>query len=208
MTEHESGGNISRRQLIKRGAVAGGAAIWVPPVIQSLRVPAHAQTGSPPPLSCIVDGFMTGGGFAEVAGIGRVTYDLHKIECPPIESPPELRVTWKTGKGANVVSYAFELLAFTSRTCLDDPGIVNGANATFDTIVGTGTGTLTINGVTQNASCEFGFTDDDESGILNDRVTIIVYDAGNNVVVSIVNALVNGGNLQSHEGNFAFGDAC
>ena len=35
---------ISRRGLIKPGAIAGGAAIWAAPVIQSFTSPAGAET--------------------------------------------------------------------------------------------------------------------------------------------------------------------
>ncbi|MGH9247601.1 MAG: hypothetical protein ACRD29_25490 [Acidimicrobiales bacterium] len=40
---------ISRRQLIKRGALVGGAVIWVTPVVQSFTSPAFAAQGSPRP---------------------------------------------------------------------------------------------------------------------------------------------------------------
>lgn len=41
---------ISRRTLLKRGAVVGGTLLWVAPVIKSLTPPAFGQTnGSPPP---------------------------------------------------------------------------------------------------------------------------------------------------------------
>src|SRR5688572_27756739 len=103
----DGGKGLSRRQLIKRGAVVGGAAIWVPPVIQSLRLPAHAQQGSP--VSCIVDGFMTGGGFVEVAGLGKVHYELRNLDCPPLTSPPELKISWGKGQTAS----SFELTTFT-----------------------------------------------------------------------------------------------
>jgi hypothetical protein len=34
---------ISRRELIRRGAIAGGTLIWATPVVQSLTPPAYAQ---------------------------------------------------------------------------------------------------------------------------------------------------------------------
>ena len=40
---------ISRRQLMKRGAVVGGTILWAAPVIQSLSAPAFAQTNTPKP---------------------------------------------------------------------------------------------------------------------------------------------------------------
>jgi hypothetical protein len=49
MSDHEAaGGGLSRRDVIRRGAVAGGTLLWATPVIQSLGGVAHAQ-GSPGP---------------------------------------------------------------------------------------------------------------------------------------------------------------
>jgi hypothetical protein len=199
---------LSRRQLIKRGAVVGGAAIWVPPVIQSLRMPAFGQVGSPQPPLCIVDGFMTGGGFIDMASGVKVHYQLLKFDCPPLTSPPELKVSWSTGKGATKVDYDFQLDTFTSRLCTNNPNIADGPNANFDTAVGTGTGELKINNVTQTGSIQFAFVDGGEGNSSSDTVTLIIFDAGNNVILTIVNQLVDGGNIQAHDGNWAFGDAC
>lgn len=205
--EKQSG--ISRRQLIKRGAVVGGAALWVPPVVQSLRVPAYGQTGSPPPVSCIVDGFMTGAGAGESTTGVKVNYDLRVIDCPPLTSAPELKIAWSVGKpGNNKTTYEFELTTFTDRTCIDDPGVLNGPEANFDTIIGSGTGTLTINGVAQNGSVNFTFVDNDEGNGSMDTVALTVYDANNVAVITVPSQIVQQGNLQAHKGNLAFGDAC
>lgn len=40
---------VSRRELLKRSAIAGGTVLWVAPVIQSFTAPAFA--GSPPPAA-------------------------------------------------------------------------------------------------------------------------------------------------------------
>jgi len=40
---------ISRRNLLKRGAIAGGTLLWVAPVIKSLTPPAFAAEPSPEP---------------------------------------------------------------------------------------------------------------------------------------------------------------
>lgn len=45
----ESG--ISRRELLRRGAIVGGTMVWAVPVLQSLTPPAFAQ-GSPRPCGC------------------------------------------------------------------------------------------------------------------------------------------------------------
>jgi hypothetical protein len=43
-SEGHRGSGIPRRTLIKRGAIVGGL-VWATPVVQSLRIPAHAQEG-------------------------------------------------------------------------------------------------------------------------------------------------------------------
>jgi hypothetical protein len=40
-------GGVSRREIIKRGAIVGGTALWAAPVIQSLASPAMAQGHDP-----------------------------------------------------------------------------------------------------------------------------------------------------------------
>lgn len=46
--EPQTNSSISRRTAIKRGAIIG-AGVWVVPTISSMRLPAHAQVGSPMP---------------------------------------------------------------------------------------------------------------------------------------------------------------
>lgn len=196
---------LSRRQLIKRGAIVGGVALWAPPVVQSFRMPAYGQVGSPqPPVTCIVDGFMTGKGTFLLAGGSKVNYDLRKLDCPPLDSPPELKVDWKAGGN----EYGFELSAFTSKVCTDDPGIPNGADATFDTVTGSATGTLTVNGVPENASVTFQFVDAGEGNNSGDKGSITIVGDNSGQVLNILDQLIDGGNLQAHHGNFAVGDAC
>ena len=53
---------ISRRSLIKKGAIAGGAMMWATPVVQSLTMPAGAATPEHNCCSCnqdIIPGFVT-----------------------------------------------------------------------------------------------------------------------------------------------------
>ncbi len=196
---------LSRRQLMKRGAVVGGAALWVPPVVQSLRMPAHAQVGSPePPVECIVDGFMTGKGTVDLAGGLSVDYELRQLDCPPLTSSPELKVDWTDGG----VVYSFELFTFTSRLCTDDPGIPNGANANFDTVTGSGDGTLTVDGVPESASVSFQFVDAGEGVNSLDSASISITGVNSGPVLSFANEVIDKGNQQAHDGNFAFGEAC
>jgi len=43
---------VTRRDLLRRGAVVGGTLLWVAPVIQSVTPPAFAQSQSPVVVSC------------------------------------------------------------------------------------------------------------------------------------------------------------
>ena len=197
MAEEVTKTNISRRQLIKRGAVVGGAAIWVPPVVQSMRLPAFAQTGSPPPATCIIDGFMTGGGAVSAADLD---YELHTLNCPgqPGNQAPHLVATWD--------NYKFVVTSYTNVTCFDDPNVPNGASADFDTITGTAVGTL--NGV-PGATAQFTFVDGGEGLPPNgDRVTLIVSNVNNVVVLNVVDQFVEKKNQQTHGGVEATGRAC
>lgn len=62
--EREQAG-ISRRSLIKRSAIVGGAAVWATPVVQSFTSPAGAQglptSGSPQCEPCFVFSITVGG---------------------------------------------------------------------------------------------------------------------------------------------------
>ncbi len=50
--ELRRGLGISRRDLLKRGAVVGGTLVWAAPAIQSLTTPAYGQTrGTPRPCA-------------------------------------------------------------------------------------------------------------------------------------------------------------
>lgn len=44
-------GGLTRRDVLRRGGVVGGALLWTAPVVQAIRVPSAlaATTGSPPP---------------------------------------------------------------------------------------------------------------------------------------------------------------
>jgi len=43
---------MTRRELLRRGAVVGGALVWVAPAIQSVKVPAFASTLGRSPGTC------------------------------------------------------------------------------------------------------------------------------------------------------------
>ena len=201
---------LSRRQLIQRGLVIGGA-IWIPPVVQSLRMPAAAATGSPAP--CTQDtGTMTGSGYAYISGTsGRKVHYVTggQLSCAPAGSN-NLSVTWDNGlKGQNTINYEFDLTSITSITCSANPSYPIGPNANFNETSGTGTGTFLIDNVAQpgSATITFDLIDGGEPGIGNDHVTIIIQYPGSTTVLSVVNQPLTAGNLQTH-GNTAFGNAC
>lgn len=60
MGETEEGG-LSRRSFVKRGAIAGGAAVWALPVIDSFTSPAAGQTRGTPACECFFCATITGG---------------------------------------------------------------------------------------------------------------------------------------------------
>ena len=43
---------LTRRELLRRGAVVGGALVWVAPAVQSIRTPAFAQAMGQSPGVC------------------------------------------------------------------------------------------------------------------------------------------------------------
>ena len=51
----ESG--MTRRDLMRRGAIVGGTLLWVAPAIQSIGSKAYAQTGSPLCTACLATQF-------------------------------------------------------------------------------------------------------------------------------------------------------
>jgi hypothetical protein len=102
---------------------------------------------------------MTGGGsiFTPIAGVStRVTHGF-ELHCNRNDDPNRLEINWT----ANGVENNFHLGNLTSVTCSDDPAIVpNPPGASFDTYVGSGTGTC--NGLP--ASISFSLTDAGEPG--------------------------------------------
>jgi len=213
---------ITRRQAIQRGAIIS-TAIWVPPLIQSIRMPARAQVaGSPPP--CVVDtGFMTGDGFAYISGTSgpKIHYKTSgpaspgngNLNCAPTGSET-LEVDWKitTGSGRNKVThnYEFDMTSLTSIACSINGSYPIGPNANFNETAGSGTGTLLIDGVAQPGTAtliSFVLTDAGEPSIGHDLVSFRILYPGNAVYLDVAGQPLTQGNLQTH-GNTAFGNAC
>jgi hypothetical protein len=197
---------ISRRQAIKRGAVVGSAAIWLPPLIQSIRVPANAQEAGSP-LPC---GFMTGGGFVRIGSV-TVNYNVIGHCANPTIPPDKVDVSWSTGSGNSKISYDFNLTSIATSSCEDTPNVdPEPPDANFDTYKGTGSGTLkvkTTNGTTtENATITFSFTDAGEGPLSSDMVNqITIVDSSNTTVLNVLSKKADGGNLQAHT---AFGNKC
>lgn len=196
MSDKAGSTGLSRRELMRRGALAGGAAIWVTPAVQSVASPVFgaAVSPAPGPEGC---GRMTGGGFIDTERYGRVTYGF-QLRCgDPAVPPNRLEVNWSAGR----TPHQFHLTGPFSAVCTDTPGISpNPPKADFDTLTGTGTGRLRIGSNKQAATVEVTLTDAGEpgsppSGV--DRTRILVRDSGGAVVL-LVDGFADGGNLQAH----------
>lgn len=179
--EHEAGG-MSRRTLIKRSAIVGGTVLWAAPVVQSFTSPAFGQVGTAEEIC----GRMTYGGFIDTVLYGRVTYG-GELHCgTPAVPPNRLEVNWEGGNN-------FHLTGDFTSSCLDTPAIETPPAADFDTLVGSGTGTLN-----QQAgySVEITLTDSGEPGTA-DTISLTISDS-NGVIVLQASGPVSGGNIQAH----------
>jgi len=141
----------------------------------------------PPPLNA--DGRMTGGGSVFTSDGTRVTHGF-ELHCDVADVPNNLEINWNGGNN-------FHLETLTKAFCFTDPKIDSGhPKAPFNTYVGTGTGKL--NGV-PGATATWTFTDAGEPGV-NDTASIVIKDAGGNIVLTVSGNL-NHGNQQAHTDN-------
>jgi hypothetical protein len=69
---------MSRRTLIKRGAIVGGSVLWAGPVVQSFSQSALAVTGNGTP-ACFFDVILKSGGIC--LKVGRCTAPLECCTC-------------------------------------------------------------------------------------------------------------------------------
>lgn len=137
---------------------------------------------APPPTS--VTGRMTGGGSFFTPDGMRVTHGL-EIHCTVPSAPNTLEVNW--GGGNN-----FHMDALTTNTCFLDPSIDQGHPAAdFNTMIGTGTGTL--NGAP--ATVSFEFTDAGEPGT-SDKATVTINSGASTFTVPLT--VLDKGNQQAH----------
>jgi hypothetical protein len=120
-----------------------------------------------------------------VAGYGKVQWEFRNSVCGA-DRFPDLKVEWG--------DYKFRLTSYSSPLiCLDTAHSEGQPPAGFDTIVGTGTGTL--NGAPATAT--FRFTDTGEPG--REDLASITIVSGGVEVLRIVNVTAGaGGNHQAH----------
>lgn len=132
-------------------------------------------------------GRLTGGGTILTASNVRVSHGF-TLQCSITDGPNSLEVNW--GKRR------FHLERLDAAYCGDRPDISAGQpNAGFDVYSGRGTGRL--DGVA-GATATWVFTDAGEPGT-KDRGTLVIRDAGGNVVLRVDGPLLNGGNHQAHQ---------
>ncbi|MCU1337788.1 MAG: hypothetical protein JWO19_3369 [Bryobacterales bacterium] len=136
-----------------------------------------------------LDGRMTGGGSVFTTGGVRVTHGF-ELHCDVADLPNRLEINWDGGNN-------FHLENLVTAFCFLDPNINAGhPTDTFNTYVGSGTGTL--NGFA-GASATWTFTDAGEPGT-NDVATITIKDQGGATVLTVSGKL-DKGNQQAHLDN-------
>ena len=80
---HDESG-MTRRDLMRRGAIVGGTLLWVAPAIQSIGSKAYAETGSPLCSVCLAAEFDpdgAGGGVDPIEGHQDFIPDATCCEC-------------------------------------------------------------------------------------------------------------------------------
>ncbi len=198
---------LTRRDLMRRGAVVGGSLMWAAPAVQSFARPAFAQQVSP-----IVDGecvgFVTGGPnleFANGAGVEAaveidgtvdVRTGLGKINCDG-SGPTTIQVQWREdGGGTNTAHFT----ALLEVSCCDDPAIEpDPPDACFDTITGVATGTVNLAGPGGefDATLEFTFVDAGEPGVGADQASLKITTETGAVVLNVSGA-IDPSQVQAH----------
>jgi hypothetical protein len=103
---------LTRRDVLRRGALVGGGLLWAAPVIQSIRTPAYAgspdyeaccQCANPPPFPAVFRGFTCsdcaqycaghGGVKVYTRGVGCLARDR---ACVPNDSCRKLPCAWES----------------------------------------------------------------------------------------------------------------
>lgn len=108
MTQHEpqpaqqtgAEPGVSRREVMKRGAVLGGAMMWATPVVQTMARPAFAAEGTPVNMSWAAFTFLHDG---EHYGF-KVDVDTLELEEPGDTPCCEEPAHWDSGRVANALA--------------------------------------------------------------------------------------------------------
>ena len=130
-------------------------------------------------------GRMTGGGSFFTLDGTRVTHGF-ELHCSVPSHPNNLEVNW--GMGNN-----FHLETLTNVSCFLDPSFSAGQpSADFNTMIGSGTGTL--NGAP--ATISFEFTDAGEPGT-NDKASVVIQSGATTFTVPLT--VLDNGNQQAHK---------
>ncbi len=181
---------LTRRDLMRRGAIVGGSLMWAAPTVQSFAKPAFAQDGTP----VIVEGcpgFVTGGPNLVLTTDGGqlITLGLGPIQCDASQ-PTEIEINFD-GSSAHFT-------ALVDVRCCNDPAIdAAPPPACFDTITGIATGTFNpAVGDTVGATLVFTFTDAGEPGTA-DTGSIEITADGLGVVLD-VSGTITAGDIQAH----------
>ncbi|HLZ90179.1 MAG TPA: hypothetical protein VKQ28_00590 [Candidatus Acidoferrum sp.] len=151
-------------------------------------VPIIINGSSAAPLSCGLDGRMTGGGSVFETDGTRVTHGF-ELHCDTEDVPNRLEINW--------AGHRFHLETLVSAFCFKDSTIDAGHPTNiFNTYVGFGTGLFDG---TLGATAHWTFTDAGEPGT-NDKATIVIKDSHGTVVLSVSGKL-HSGNQQAHKDN-------
>lgn len=214
----ETSAGMTRRTLIKRGAVVGGTLIWAAPVIDSFTSPAFgAVDGTPLDVCCR----FTGGGFIDLtaaeptlwplepssptvsAGNQKPSYGF-ELHCGnPAAVPNRLTIKFFDAEGEVVVFHLHgdnEGDHTYTAACFPPP--TGTPDAPCSIIEGSGTGRVTGGGSNEGeATITFTFRDVSEPGWEADQVTFTINytdDEGNAATYSASGNPVSGGNEQAH----------
>jgi hypothetical protein len=130
-------------------------------------------------------GRMTGGGSFFTPDGTRVTHGF-ELHCSVPSHPNNLEINWPTGNN-------FHLDTLTNVACFLDPSISAGQpSAGFNTMIGSGTGTL--NGAP--ATIGFEFTDAGEPGTA-DQASVVIQSGATTFTVPLT--VLDNGNQQAHK---------
>lgn len=188
---------VSRRQLIKRGAIVGGAVVWAAPVVQSFTAPALSQT-----LYQLCCRFTGGGGSGGKSGLTNVVHYGFELYCGPNPpSPNNFTVSFVDPATGKTVTFHLESGYFA--TCSPPPTTT--PNAPCSIIEGGGSGRVTGPGrsvIDSAATFTFKLIDDDpnqgETG--GDFLRVCVtYVNSKGTATQFCSEGIPNGNIQAHE---------